>query len=255
MLLGIDVGNTNITFGIFDKDVLITDFRVMTNTSLTKDELGICIKSIINSKGYDVKLLKNIVISSVVPSIMDSLVNAIRDYLYVEPLVLKNDMDFGIKLEVDYPNEVGMDRIVDMVAAKEIYGSPLIVVDFGTATTYDLLNSKDEYMAGVTAPGVRTALLGLVSKAAKLTNVEIEFPSSILAKNTKDSMKAGITYAQVGQAKYIISEMKKESNIDAKVIITGGLGKVLQDKLSDIAIYDENLTLYGLNFIFNRLKV
>lgn len=253
MLMGIDVGNTNITFGIFDGENLISSFRIMTTSLLTSDEIGVRIKTILDSKGFEGKISYT-VISSVVPGIMDSLINGVRSYLNVEPLILKNEMDLGIKLDVDYPKDVGMDRIVDMVAAKTIYGYPCIVVDFGTATTYDLLDKNLSYIAGVTAPGIKTSLAGLVQKAAKLTNIEIEIPNSILAKNTMDSMKAGITFAQIGQTRYIISEMKKESGIDAKVIITGGLGAILKNHLNDIAIYDENLTLHGLRIIFDRIK-
>lgn len=253
MLMGIDVGNTNITFGIFDNHKLKTSFRMRTTSFLTSDEIGVKIKIILSSNGFENKI-SNIIISSVVPEIMNSLVEGVKNYLNINPIVLKNDMDFGINMDIDCPKEVGVDRIVDLVAAKSIYGYPCIVVDFGTATTYDLLDENSSFIAGVTSPGIKTALYGLIQKAAQLSNIEIKAPKSILAKNTADSINAGVVLGQIGQARYIISKLQEEANIKTKVVITGGLARLLKDDLSDIAIYDTDLTLYGLKIIFDRLN-
>lgn len=253
MILGVDVGNTNMTFGLMSEDEIVVSFRITTRPDLTRDELGVRILNILVSKGYNPEDVTGIIVASVVPSIMTSLVPGLESYLKTKPIVLRNDMDLGLEIRTDYPNEVGMDRIVDMVAANEIYGYPSIVVDFGTATTYDLVDEDGAYCAGVTAPGIRTSLVGLVQKAAKLTNVEIEVPPTVLAKNTKDSMKTGVTYGQIGQAEYIIRKLREESGLDAKVIMTGGLGIILAPYLEDVHAYDVDLTLKGLQILYRRL--
>lgn len=254
MILGIDVGNTNITFGVFNNDEIVTSFRITTNNYLTSDELGVRIKNILLSKGYVKEDIEDVIVASVVPSIMVSLLPGIRDYLDKEPIVITNDLDFGIGLKTDYPNEIGVDRIVDMVATKEEYGIPAIVIDFGTANTYDLIDDNGNYIAGLTAPGIRTSLDGLVNKAAKLTNIELKKPISILAKNTKDSMNAGLIYGQIGQLKYIVEELKRAVKFEPKVILTGGLGLLIKDFVEDTVYYDDKLLLKGLYFIYKRLK-
>ncbi|MDO5695439.1 MAG: type III pantothenate kinase [Eubacteriales bacterium] len=254
MILGVDAGNTNITFGLMDRETIHCSFRITTTPYLTADELGVRILNILLSKGYTPEDITDIIVTSVVPSIMNSLIPGLKIYLKTVPTVLRNGEALGLPIETDHPNEVGMDRIVDMIAAVEIYGAPCIVVDFGTATTYDLVDADGRYVAGVTAPGIYTSLAGLVSKAAKLTNVEIVVPPTIMAKNTKDSMQAGVTYGQIGQARYIIEQLRRESGLDAKVVMTGGLGAVLADALEDIHVYDVDLTLKGLRIIHGRLR-
>lgn len=254
MILGIDIGNTNITFGVFKNDVIDTSFRIMTNSYLTSDEIGVRVKTILTSKGYDIEDIEDIIISSVVPSIMNGVIDGCKYYLNKEPIVLSNDLDYGIGLKTDYPNEIGIDRIVDMVAAKYYYSIPAIVIDFGTANTYDIIDNNSDYIAGLTTPGIRTSLYGLVNKAAKLTNIELSKPKSIMAKNTKDSMNAGIIYGQVGQAKYIIDEFKSATGLDLNIVITGGLGELIKDYFIDVSIYDKDLTLKGLMVIYKRLK-
>ena len=253
MVLGIDVGNTNITFGIFEKGDITNSFRITTNNYLTSDELGVRMKNILLAKGYKAEDIEDIIIASVVPSIMDSLVHGCEDYLLKKPIILNNSIDYGIGLKTDYPNEIGIDRIVDMVATKIEYGAPAIVIDYGTANTYDILDENNDYIAGLTTPGIRTSLNGLVSKAAKLTNIEITTPKSILAKNTKDSMNAGLIYGHVGQTKYIVDEMQRAIGVKCKVVLTGGLGNLIKDQLVNEAVYDELLTLKGLMYIYERL--
>lgn len=254
MILGIDVGNTNITFGIFVNSKIINSFRITTNNYLTSDEIGVRMKNILIAKGFNVENIEDIIVASVVPSIMDSLIPGCEEYLLKKPILLNNEMNFGIGLKTDYPNEIGIDRIVDMVAAKIEYGAPAIVIDYGTANTYDILDEENNYIAGLTTPGIRTSLNGLVSKAAKLTNIEIKAPKSILAKNTKDSMNAGLILGHVGQTKYIIEEMQKAINKKCKVVITGGLGNLIKDYFAQEAVYDEFLTLKGLMYIYERIQ-
>ncbi len=255
MLLGIDVGNTNITMGAFRGDQLLGSFRMTTKLSRTSDEYGILICDLLEHNGLDVEDLEAVMIASVVPDIMYSFNSGIIKYLQKEPIIVGPGVRTGIKIITENPRQIGADRIVDAVAAYELYGGPVIVVDFGTATTYDLVLEDGSYAAGVTAPGIQTSARALWEAAAKLPKFEIVKPKSILAKETISSMQAGVVYGYVGQSDYIIRQMKKESGLDnVKVVATGGLGKIIADELELIDVYDKNLTLHGLRLIYERIN-
>lgn len=254
MLLGIDVGNTNITLGVFQGDELVGSFRMTTKLSRTSDEYGILIKDLLEHNGLGVEDLEAVIIASVVPDIMYSFNSGIIKYLKKEPIMVGPGVRTGIKIITENPRQIGADRIVDAVAAYELYGGPVIVVDFGTATTYDLVLEDGSYAAGVTAPGIQTSARSLWEAAAKLPKFEIVKPKSILAKETISSMQAGVVYGYIGQSEYIIRQMKKESGLDnIKVVATGGLGKIIADELDLIDIYDKKLTLQGLRLIYERI--
>lgn len=255
MLLGIDVGNTNITLGVFLGEELKGTFRMTTKIARTSDEYGIYMCDLLEHNGIEVEQLEAVIIASVVPDIMYSLNSGVIKYLKKEPVIVGPGIRTGIKIVTENPRQIGADRIVDAVAAYELYGGPVIVVDFGTATTYDLVLEDGSYTAGVTAPGIQTAAQSLWAAAAKLPKFEIAKPKSILAKETISSMQAGVVYGYIGQTEYIIRQMKKESGLNhIKVVATGGLGKLIADEVDDIDIYDQTLTLQGLRLIYQRVQ-
>ncbi|MFA9377105.1 MAG: type III pantothenate kinase [Lachnotalea sp.] len=253
MLLVIDVGNTNITLGIFSKEELIGTFRLTTKTPRTSDEYGIDICNLLEHRNFKITDIDDVIISSVVPDIMYSLNSSIIKYFEIKPIVVGPGIKTGIRLAMDNPKEVGADRIVDAVGAYELYGGPVIIVDFGTATTYDLVTKEGAFTAGVTAPGISTSAKALWQDAAKLPKIEIKKPATILAKETITSMQAGIVFGYIGQTEYIIAKMIEESGIeDIKVVATGGLGIIIAEETNSIDVYDPMLTLKGLKCIYNR---
>lgn len=252
MLLTVDVGNTNITLGVFDKEKIVGTYRLTTKMQRTSDEFGIDIKAILNE--YEGKI-DDVIISSVVPGVMYSLNSAFIKYYGVTPKVVGPGMKTGIKLNVPNPREIGADRIVDAVGAYDVYGGPIIVIDFGTATTYDLIGPDGEFLAGITAPGIRISAKALWEDTAKLPEIEIKKPDSILAKETISSMQAGLVYGYIGQTEYIVKKVKEESGyMDAKVVATGGLGKIIAEETDCINVYDKDLTLNGLRLIYEKSK-
>lgn len=255
MLLVIDVGNTNITLGIFDKEELIGTFRMTTRMPRTSDEYGIEICNLIEHRNIKIEDIDDVIIASVVPDIMYSFNSALYKYLKKEPIEVAPGIKTGIKLSFDNPKQVGADRIVDAVGAYELYKGAVIVVDFGTATTYDIVTENGDFIGGVIAPGINTAAKALWQEAAKLPKFEIKKPAKIIAKETISGMQSGIFYGYVGQTEYIIRKIKEESGLkNAKVIATGGLGKMIADETDEIDIYDSMLTLKGLKCIYQRCK-
>lgn len=255
MLLVIDVGNTNITLGIFKEDELLANFRMTTKTPRTSDEYGITICNILSNRKVDTADIEAVIIASVVPGVMHSLKNSIIKYLNLIPIEVGAGTKTGIKMVTANPKEIGADRVVDAVAAYDIYGGPLIVIDFGTATTYDLISGDGSFLAGVTSPGIRISADALWNETAKLPEIEIKKPSSILAKDTITSMQAGLVYGYIGQTEYIVKKIIEESGIPGmKVIATGGLGKIIAESTDVIQIYDPTLTLKGLRIIYNKCR-
>lgn len=253
MLLTVDVGNTNITLGLFQGNKVYATFRITTQMARTSDEYGSLIAEMIARKGIDIKNIKDVIMSSVVPKVMYSLNNGIIKYFGIKPIVVGIGTKTGIKINRTDPREVGSDRIVDAVAAYEIYGGPCIVIDFGTATTYDLIGPKGTFEAGVTSPGIRISAKALWNDTAKLPEIEIKKPDSILGKDTISSMQAGIVYGYIGQTEYIIEKMKEESGLDnLKVIATGGMGRIIYENTDCIDVYDNELTLQGMRIIYEK---
>ncbi len=257
MILVIDVGNTNMTLGVYAGETAEATFRMMTKTPRTSDEYGVIITQLLKNQDIDVSKLEGSIIASVVPDVMHSLTSALIRYTKTKPLIVGPGVKTGIKVVTEEPRAIGADRIVDAVAAYEKYGGPVLVLDFGTATTYDLITEKGEFAAGITAPGIRISSEALWKETAKLPNIEIKKPKSILAQETISSMQAGLMYGQIGQTEYIIKKVKEESGLDnLKVVATGGLGRIISDETDAIDIYDSALTLDGLRIIYekNRTK-
>lgn len=253
MFLAIDAGNTNITVGVYDGKRLVATFRLTTKISRTSDEYGMLLTDLISKQGVGVGEIQGTIIASVVPNIMHSLLNAIKKYLHCEPLIVGPGIKTGIRIDSPNPKEIGADRIVDIVAAYELYGGPALVLDFGTATTYDLITEDGRFNVGITAPGIRISAKALWEDTAKLPEIEIKKPKSILAQDTIWSMQAGLVYGQIGQTEYIIKQVKKETGFkNLKVIATGGLGRIIADETKEIDIYNNQLTLEGLRILYDK---
>lgn len=253
MLLVIDVGNTNVTMGVFDGKNLKETFRLTTGTSRTSDEYGLAICDLIEHRAIALEDIHDVIISSVVPDVMYSLTNGIIKYFHTIPLIVGPGIKTGIRLATESPKQIGADRIVDAVGAYEIYGGPVLVIDFGTATTYDLILEDGSFVAGVTSPGIRLSANALWQGTAKLPKFEILKPKSILAKETISSMQAGLVYGYIGQTEYIIRKVKEEAGLKTmRVVATGGLGKIIADETDMIEVYDNRLTLKGLRLIYEK---
>jgi type III pantothenate kinase len=253
MLFAIDVGNTNITIGLFDGKKLVKKFRMTTKTDRTSDEYGVFLGEWLELQGMQVRDIDDVIIASVVPNVMHSLTSGIIKYFNITPIIVAPGIKTGINISIPNPKELGADRLVDAVAAYEMYGGPVIVIDFGTATTHDLVLGDGTFYAGVTSPGIRLAASALWTGTAKLPEIEIKKVDTILGRDTVSSMQAGIYYGYIGQTEYIIKHMKKESGLDnIKVIATGGLGKLISDSTDYIDVYDSELTLHGLRIIHDK---
>ncbi len=251
MLLVIDAGNTNLTFGVFTAKELVTQFCIMTKTPRTADEYGLLICELLKANKINTEDLLDVIISSVVPGIMRNLTAGIEAYLKLKPIIIGVGMKTGIRITTANPKEIGADRIVDAVAAYEEYGGPVLVIDFGTATTYDLISDNGSFLAGITSPGLQICANALWTQTAKLPEIEIALPPSILAQDTVTSMQAGLVYGYIGQTEYIIKKVKEEAGQkEMKVVATGGLGRIIADATDMIDVYDPQLTMKGLKLIY-----
>ena len=255
MILAIDIGNTNIVVGCIDREKIYFVERLSTVRTKTELEYAIDLKTVLDIYHIKGQEIEGCIISSVVPKVMYSLNSGIIKYFGIKPIIVGVGTKTGIKINRTDPREVGSDRIVDAVAAYELYGGPCIVIDFGTATTYDLVSGDGTLEAAVTAPGIKICAKALWNETAKLPEIEIKKPASILAKDTITSMQAGIVYGYIGQSEYIIDKMKRESGLDnIKVIATGGMGRIIYENTDKIDIYDNQLTLQGMKIIYEKNK-
>ena len=253
MILVVDVGNTNINFGVYEGEKMLVMFKLTAKVDRTSDEFGLNIRELLDLNNIDKNSITGVAIASVVPNVMHSLITAIERYIGCKPLIVGPGTKTGIKVATENPKEMGADRIVDAVAAYEKYGGPILVLDFGTATTYDLVTEDGSLIVGITAPGIRISAKALWEDTAKLPEIEIKKPASILAKETVSSMQAGLVYGQIGQTEYIIEKVKEESGLkNLKVIATGGLGSIISDETDKIEVYDKFLTLDGLRMIYEK---
>ncbi|MCI9217955.1 type III pantothenate kinase [Lachnospiraceae bacterium 42-17] len=255
MLLVIDIGNTNITLGVFRGEELLGTFRMMTKQPRTSDEYGVMLRELVERQGILGTDIDAAIVASVVPDIMHSFGSAMIKYFGIRPMVVSAGIKTGIRIVTENPKQVGADRIVDAVAAYTIHGGPVIVIDYGTATTYDVVGPDGTFEAAVIAPGIRTSAQAMWGQAAMLPAVEIRKPDSILGRETIASMQAGIVFGQIGQTEYIVEKIRRESGyMNAKVIASGGLGKIIAGETEIIDVYDPQLTLKGLRIIYERNK-
>ena len=253
MILTLDVGNTNMTGGVFDGDEIKATFRITTKMPRTSDEYGLLLRDVVKQNDIEPSEIKDAIICSVVPNLMHSLQGALIKYFHIVPIVVEAGIKTGIRIATTNPKQVGADRIADAVAAYELYGGPVLVIDFGTATTYDLVDETGAFVGAITAPGIRISAKALWEDAAKLPEIEIKKPENILGKDTITSMQSGLVFGQIGQTEYIIRKVKEEMGLkEMKVVATGGLGRIIASETDAIDVYDPNLTLKGIHLIYKK---
>lgn len=253
MLLAINVGNTNTLLGVYEGKKLIAHWRLGTDKERTSDEFGMFFMGFFNNEKLDVASVEAVIIASVVPPVMYSLEHSIRKYFKKEPITIGPGIKTGINIKYENPRELGADRIVNAVAAYEIYGGPVIVVDFGTATTFNAISSKGEFLGGTICPGIKISAEALYQRTAKLPRIELSKPESVIGKNTALGMQAGIFYGYVGQVNNIVNKMKREMKEDnIRVIATGGLARLIASEAETIHEINGLLTLDGLRLIYEK---
>ena len=260
MLLAFDVGNTNTVLGVFRDGELVQNWRLETARGFSADEYGMLVNQLFEFSGLKLSDIKDVIISTVVPSVLYTLQHMVQKYIGTRAMVVGPGIKTGLKIIYDDPTQVGADRIVNAVAALAKYGGPLVIIDFGTATTFCACTKDWRYLGGAIAPGLRISAEALFEKTAKLPRVELEEPASVLCKNTIDSIKSGLIIGHRGMVEYLSQRMKEElAEADAtgepvRVIATGGMANLITKGLSCIDIVDKMLTLEGLVYIYERNK-
>jgi len=259
MLLAMDIGNTQTVIGLFKEDKILASWRMVTPKYETSDEIAAAVFNFLRNSKFDSGDIENIAISCVVPNILDEITKMSHRYFNQTPFIVTGNVKSDLIIRYDYPAEIGGDRIANSVAVKELYGYPAIVVDFGTATTFDILTPKGEYAGGVIAPGIEISSEALFNNAARLSKVDLNWPESVVGKNTNDGVRAGILYGFLGQADFIIEKIIEELNknynsFKPEVIATGGLAFLMISKSKWIRTFDPDLTLKGLRILFDKNK-
>ena len=261
MLLTVDVGNTNVVLGVFKNRKMIGSWRMATDNKRSADEYGVIIDQMFRHDGISPKDIDDAIISTVVPSLLFTLQHMCLKYFNITPLVVETGIKTGLKIKCDDPRQIGSDRIVNAVAAHAKYDGPLIVVDFGTATSFCVVTEDAEFLGGAIAPGIKTSATALFEHTAKLPNVDLETPNRVICKNTIENMQAGLIFGQMGLAERIIEGMKKElvsdygkKYEDIKVIATGGMATMVDSGVSCIDVIDRRLTLDGLVEVYEKNK-
>lgn len=256
MILAIDVGNTHLVAGIFQDDQLLVNWRIATNADRTEDEYGVLFYNLFATSDLKPSQVKAVVIASVVPPLLPVLESLSQKYFHQEPLILNTGVKTGMPIRYENPREVGSDRIANAVAAYNRFGGPVIIVDFGTATTFCAVSESGEYLGGAIAPGILTATEALFRRAAKLPRIELVKPPHVIGKTTVTSMQSGFVFGFAGQVDDMVRRMKQELPGVKTVVATGGLAKLIAAEAETIDIVDPYLTLEGLRLIYlrNRIK-
>ncbi len=250
MLVAIDIGNTNIVLGVFDHERLVENWRVGTNAQITPDEYAMTIKDLFGFAGIEFKQITGVIISTVVPPLLPVMVEMSRKYFHIEPMVVSHHLKTGITIRYDNPKELGADRIVNAAAAYKIYGGPIIIVDFGTATTFCAVTKDGEYLGGAITPGVKISAEALFQRASKLPRVELTKPPRVIGTDTTSAMQAGIIYGYAGLVDGIVERMKKELSPISKVVATGGLAELVSTETKTPLEVKPHLTLEGLKLLY-----
>lgn len=251
MLLAIDIGNTNVVVGVFDNEVLKAHWRVGTNTQITPDEYAMIFKDLFGFGGLSFGQIKGVIISTVVPPLRQVMTEMSKKYFSLEPLVVTHELKTGITIKLDNPKELGADRIVNAAAAYKQYGGPIIIVDFGTATTFCAVTKAGEYLGGAICPGIKISAEALFQRASKLPRVELAKPSRMIGSDTISAMQSGILYGYAGLVDGIVERMKAELSLDSKVVATGGLAELVSPETKQVREVRPLLTLEGLQLLFD----
>ena len=249
MLLAVDIGNSNIRLGIFEGEVLHASWRIGTDVHKTADEYAVLLTSLLSPQRLELSQLQQAILCSVVPPLTTTFEELSRRYLGFAPLVVGSGIKTGVRIFMDNPREVGADRVVNAAAAHRLYKGPLVIIDLGTATTFDAVSKEGDYVGGAIAPGIESAAEALFERAAKLPRVELVAPKQAIGKNTVTAMQSGLLLGYVGLIEGLVARFRKELGSEAKVIATGGLAETIAEETKVIEVIDENLTLIGLRFI------
>lgn len=252
MLLVLDAGNTNLKFGVFRGDNLVGQWRLIMAHSSTAREYGAELRKLFELSGIDLKEIEGVAIASVVPLLNEPLAQMVQDCFGLAPLFVDHNSDTGLKILYDSPSELGADRIADVVAGVTRYGAPCIVVDFGTATTFNAVNAAHEFLGGVIAPGIMISAEALFSRTAKLPRVEIERPEKVIARSTFGAIQSGLYYGYVGLVDHVLETMIAEIDSKPRVIATGGMARPIAEASRLIEKVDPTLTLDGLRLVYER---
>ena len=250
MLLAIDIGNTNVVLGVFDKEKLVENWRVGTDTQITPDEYAMIFKDLFGFAGLEFRQITGVIISTVVPPLLPVMIEMSHKYFRLEPMVVTHELKTGITMRYDNPKEVGADRIVNAAAAYKLYGGPIIIVDFGTATTFCAVTKSGEYLGGAITPGVKISAEALFQRASKLPRVELVKPAKVIGADTISAMQSGIIYGYAGLVDGIVERMKKELSMEARVVATGGLAELVSPETKTIQEIKPHLTLEGLRLLY-----
>ncbi len=250
MILTVDIGNTTTVAGIFDKEELVAHWRLYTVREKTSDEYGLTLKGLLLNSSIGTDEIDGAIISCVVPSLREVFLSAIKEFLGARPIVVEPGIKTGISISVDDPREVGADRIVNAVAGYHLYGGNIIIVDFGTAITFDYITDRGEYRGGVIAPGIGVSADALFKRASRLPLVDISRPETVVGKNTVECIRGGIFYGFVGLVEGIIERMKKELRTSPRVIATGGYSEGMAEEIRAIEEVEEFLVLKGLRILY-----
>jgi type III pantothenate kinase len=254
MLLVADVGNTNTVIGVFDGARLLASWRLTSRREQTADEYGLFIETLLRTRGLEARQIRAVAISNVVPPVQQTLEWMCEKYFGLSPFVVEPGVNTSMPLAVDQPREVGPDRIVNAVAARARYGPPLIVIDFGTATTFDCVDVAGRFIGGAIAPGITTATDALLSRAARLYRVELVRPKDAIGRNTVTNIQSGVVYGYAGLVDGIVERMKTEMEGRPKVVATGGLARLMADVARSIEHVDDDLTLEGLRLLYEESR-
>jgi type III pantothenate kinase len=252
MFLAIDIGNTDSVIGLFKKENLVSSWRIVSAHTRAVDEYWILTKLFCDNAGHDITAIKGVIIGSVVPNLTHSFQQMVKKYLGVKVIIVNHHLDLGFELKVDIPASVGADRICNVAYARENFPKPAIIIDLGTATTFDVIDENGDYIGGAIAPGIYTGSTELARKAAKLSRIELKMPQHFIGKNTEDQMQTGIFTGHIAMIEGLINRMEKEYHHKFTVIATGGLCHEIAKNCSLIQKADKDLTLKGLKILFNR---
>lgn len=252
VLLAVDIGNTNIAFGLYRGDRLEQTFRAETVRTRTAEEYGVLLRQMLALKGFLPDTVSAAILASVVPPLTDVMLDAVRHAVAREPLVVGPGLKTGVSILYENPRDVGADRIVNAVAAHDRVGTGVIVVDFGTATTFDCVSPRAEYLGGVIVPGIQVSLEGLLVRAAKLSRIEIAVPPRVVGRNTTHSLQSGVVHGYASMVDGLVQKIRDELDFEASVIATGGLASLIAEHTISLEVVDEHLTLHGLRLLHER---
>jgi len=254
MLFVVDVGNTNMEFGVYNGVELVKSFRLVTRRDITSDEVGLTLRQFLSIYEIPIDQIEDVMISSVVPEVNYSIKNAMRKYLFREPLIIQENIPVPIQNRYRNQAEVGADRLVTAYSAYRKYGGNLVVIDFGTATTFDLVDGEGAYLGGSIFPGIKISLEALASRCSKLPRVEISVPPRVVGRNTVEAMQSGLVYGYSGAVIHMVRQMEEELGCPLKVVATGGLARIISEQSKIVDVIDRNLLLDGLAWVYDEYK-